>query len=55
MEKFFILTAAFFVALAFQAGAQQGLESDLIKTSAGDLKMVTGTGRSSDISVMING
>jgi L-ascorbate metabolism protein UlaG (beta-lactamase superfamily) len=39
MEKFFILTAAFFVALAFQAGAQQGLESDLIKTSAGDLKI----------------
>ena len=39
MEKILLLTAAFFVALAFQAGAQQGLESDLIKTSAGDLKI----------------
>ena len=34
-----MLTAAFFIALAFQAGAQQGFESDLIKTSAGDLKI----------------
>ncbi len=39
MEKFFLLTVAFFVALAFQAGAQEGLESDVIKTSAGDLKI----------------
>jgi L-ascorbate metabolism protein UlaG (beta-lactamase superfamily) len=39
MEKILLLTAALFVALAFQAGAQQGLESDLIKTSAGDLKI----------------
>jgi L-ascorbate metabolism protein UlaG (beta-lactamase superfamily) len=39
MEKILLLTAAFFVALAFQAGAQQGLESDIIKTSAGDLKI----------------
>jgi L-ascorbate metabolism protein UlaG (beta-lactamase superfamily) len=39
MEKFFLLTAVFFVALAFQAGAQEGLESDIIKTSAGDLKI----------------
>ena len=39
MEKILLLTSAFFVALAFQAGAQQGLESDIIKTSAGDLKI----------------
>jgi L-ascorbate metabolism protein UlaG (beta-lactamase superfamily) len=39
MEKFFLLTTALFFALAFQAGAQGGLESDLIKTSAGDLKI----------------
>jgi L-ascorbate metabolism protein UlaG (beta-lactamase superfamily) len=34
-----VLTAACFFALAFQAGAQEGLESDIIKTSAGDLKI----------------
>ncbi len=39
MEKFFLLTAALFFALAFQAGAQEGFESDIIKTSAGDLKI----------------
>jgi L-ascorbate metabolism protein UlaG (beta-lactamase superfamily) len=39
MEKFFFLTAACFFALAFQAAAQEGLESDIIKTSAGDLKI----------------
>jgi len=39
MEKFFLLTAAVFFALAFQAGAQEGLESDTVKTSAGDLKI----------------
>jgi len=39
MEKFLFLTAACFFALAFQAAAQGGLESDIIKTSAGDLKI----------------
>jgi len=39
MEKFFLLTGAVFFALAFQAAAQEGLESDIIKTSAGDLKI----------------
>lgn len=39
MEKILLLTAACFFALAFQADAQGGLESDTIKTSAGDLKI----------------
>ena len=39
MEKFLFLTAACFFALAFQAAAQEGLEYDIIKTSAGDLKI----------------
>jgi L-ascorbate metabolism protein UlaG (beta-lactamase superfamily) len=39
MERILLLTATLFFALAFQAGAQEGLESDLIKTSAGDLKI----------------
>jgi L-ascorbate metabolism protein UlaG (beta-lactamase superfamily) len=39
LEEFFFLTAACFFALAFQAAAQEGLESDIIKTSAGDLKI----------------
>ena len=39
MEKFLFLTAACFFAMAFQAAAQEGLESDVIKTSAGDLKI----------------
>jgi len=39
MEKFLFLTAACFFALAFQAAAQEGLENDIIKTSAGDLKI----------------
>ena len=39
MEKILLLTAALFVALAFQAAAQEGLENDIIKTSAGDLKI----------------
>jgi len=39
LEEFFFLTAACFFVLAFQAAAQEGLESDIIKTSAGDLKI----------------
>ena len=39
MEKFFFFTAAIFFALAFNADAQKVVESDIIKTSAGDLKI----------------
>jgi L-ascorbate metabolism protein UlaG (beta-lactamase superfamily) len=39
MEKFFLLNAGLFFALAFQAAGREGLESDILKTSAGDLKI----------------
>jgi L-ascorbate metabolism protein UlaG (beta-lactamase superfamily) len=39
MEKFFLLNAGLFFALAFQPAGREGLESDILKTSAGDLKI----------------
>jgi L-ascorbate metabolism protein UlaG (beta-lactamase superfamily) len=39
MEKFFLLNAGLFFALAFQAAGREELESDILKTSAGDLKI----------------
>jgi L-ascorbate metabolism protein UlaG (beta-lactamase superfamily) len=39
MKKFIFLATVLFVALAFQVSAQEGFESDIIKTSSGDLKI----------------
>ncbi len=39
MKKFIFLTAALFVAMAFQAFAQEGFQSDIITTSSGNLKI----------------
>jgi len=46
MHKLFILFSALMVVFAFAAGAQEGFEQDVIKTSAGDLK-ITFIGHSS--------
>ena len=39
MERLFLLTAALFTLCAFQATAQEAFETDIIKTSAGDLRI----------------
>ena len=39
MKKFIFLTTILFVAWGFHASAQEGFESDVIKTSSGDLKI----------------
>ena len=46
MEKLFLWIPVFMVLFALNAAAQEGLETDTIKTSAGDLK-ITFLGRSS--------
>jgi L-ascorbate metabolism protein UlaG (beta-lactamase superfamily) len=39
MERLFLLTTALFALSAFHASAQEAFETDIIKTSAGDLKI----------------
>ena len=39
MERLFLLTTALFALSAFHASAQEAFENDIIKTSAGDLKI----------------